>query len=54
MDSRARQEQAQNGVKVDAAERAKTSTLSIAYTLAGAGAATLLKLDVIFQNDRPI
>jgi len=37
MDSRARQEQAQNGVKVDAAERAKTSTLSIAYTLAGAG-----------------
>jgi hypothetical protein len=35
--SRARQEQAQNGDKIDAAKRAKTTTLSIAYTLAGVG-----------------
>jgi hypothetical protein len=37
LDSRARQEQAQNGDKIDVAERRKTTTLSIAYTLAGAG-----------------
>ena len=37
LDSRARQEQAQNGYKIDAAQRAKTTTLSIANTLAGAG-----------------
>jgi hypothetical protein len=36
LDSRARQEQAQNGDKIDAAKRAKTTTLSTAYTLAGA------------------
>jgi hypothetical protein len=34
LDPRARQEQAQNGEKIDAAKRAKTTTLSIAYTLA--------------------
>jgi hypothetical protein len=36
LDSPARQEQAQNGDKIDAAKRAKTTTLSIAYMLAGA------------------
>jgi hypothetical protein len=36
-DSRARQEQAQNSDKIDAAKRAKTTTLSIPYMLAGAG-----------------
>jgi hypothetical protein len=34
LDSHARQKQAQNGDKIDAAKRAKTTTLSIAYTLA--------------------
>jgi hypothetical protein len=37
LDPRARQEQAQNGEKIDAAKRAQTTMLSIAYTLAGAG-----------------
>jgi hypothetical protein len=37
MDPRARQKQAQNGDKIDATERAKTTTLSLPYTLAGAG-----------------
>jgi hypothetical protein len=35
LDVPARQEQAQNGDKIDAAQRAKTTTLSIANTLAG-------------------
>src|ERR1700752_652230 len=34
LESRARQEQAENGDKIDAAIRVKTTTLSIAYTLA--------------------
>ena len=34
-DSRGRQEHAQNGDKIDAAESEKTTTLSRAYTLAG-------------------
>jgi hypothetical protein len=37
LESRARQEQAQNGDKIEVAESAKTTTLSITYTLAGAG-----------------
>jgi hypothetical protein len=35
--SRARQEQAQNRDKIGAIKRVKTTTLSINYTLAGAG-----------------
>jgi hypothetical protein len=36
LDSHASQEQAQNGGKIDAAKKAKTTTLSIACMLAGA------------------
>jgi hypothetical protein len=37
LDPRARQEQAQNREKIGATKRLKTTTLSIAYTVAGAG-----------------
>jgi hypothetical protein len=48
VNSRVRQEQAQNGDKIDAAKRAKTTTLSIACALAGAGGLELTNVN--FEN----
>jgi hypothetical protein len=53
-DSRARQEQAQNGDKIDAAKRAKTTTLSIPYMLAGVGGLELRNVDANFGKSGQI
>src|SRR5271166_299537 len=53
LDSRARQEHAQNGDKIDAAQRSKTTTLSMAQTLAGrAGLEPGLWTGHLFENPK--
>jgi hypothetical protein len=54
LDSRARQEQAQNADKIDAPRRAKTATLSVAYMLAGVGGLELRNVasNYLFESSR--